>query len=123
MVHSADIDKDAIIPSQIVIKTVTVDVHIFTVGRSVKEEELEKLYGQWGLKHADPYLLAALNRTDATFADEHPIGTQWKDEKGKWHYFILGSSKSMHDELHRNGTWSSRCWFAGIPAAIPESFH
>lgn len=121
MMQPADIDEDTIIPSKIVIKTVKVDVHIFTVGRSMKEEDLEKLYGQWGLKHADPYLLAALNKADAAFADEHPIGTQWKDEKGKWHYFILGSSRSMHDELHHNGIWSPLCWFAGIPDSLESA--
>jgi len=60
------------------------DVYFFKLDRYVSDDDLEKEYASRGLIPADPYTLAAVNRDDKSFADEHPNGTHWKDAGGDW---------------------------------------
>ena len=58
------------------------DVYFFKLGRNISDDDLEKEYALRGFKPADPYSQAAVNEADPAFADEHPNGTHWKDDKG-----------------------------------------
>jgi|GEM_PF-2641707 len=126
MGNSMATSDESIISSRVVIKTVTVDIHIFDVYRPVchrlSEDELEREgYQRLGLRPADRYLLAALYKADPAFVKNRPVGIHWQDDRGAWHYFVLGAPGSMHDDCHTKDGWSERCLFAGVPVDSLES--
>lgn len=93
-----------------------VDVVFFNLDRYVTEDELEKEYELRGLKSADPYSLAAVNRDDPTFADTNPNGTHWKGADGKWCSAAFGQwDVERRVGVDRRGdVWSGLWWFAGV---------
>lgn len=88
----------------------------FKIGRQISMDNLEKEYALRGLNPADPYSQAAVNEADPAFADEHPNGTQWKDENGKWCYAFFGRDGGGRLlGVRRNGNgWGDYWWFAGV---------
>lgn len=93
-----------------------VDVCFFKVGRHLSDAELEKEYELRGLIPADPYSQAAVNEADPAFADDHPNGTHWKYDDGKWCYaafyrWIDGRLVFIYRHGH---DWLDHWWFAGL---------
>ena len=93
-----------------------VEFHFFKLGRYVNDNELEKEYELRGFKPADPYSLAAVNKADPAFADDHPNGTHWQDAKGRWCYaaFHRWSGERRLYVGRRAGDWDGSWWFAGL---------
>jgi hypothetical protein len=90
-------------------------VYFFKVGRYVSDAELEKEYELRGLKAAAPDIVAQVNTDDASFADEHPNGTHWKDVNDQWCYAAFDrwdDERDVHVDRHDDG-WDARWWFAG----------
>ena len=57
------------------------------VGHEVKFDDLDDTLKELGWELIrDPIGLANLLASDPSFADKHPIATQWKDADGKWCY-------------------------------------
>jgi len=87
-------------------------------GGMILSDELEKEFELRGLKPADPISLAAVNEADPAFADDHPHGTHWKDEKsGEWCHATF--YKWIDDERHVDVKcdvypWCDDWWLAGI---------
>jgi hypothetical protein len=92
------------------------EVIFFKVGRFLSDDDLEKEYELRGLKHADPYSVAKANEDDPTFADDHPNGTHWRDENGKWCFVTFdGWGGGRYVDCSRNDNdWSDSWWFAGL---------
>mgnify|MGYP001578347920 CR=1 FL=1 len=93
-----------------------VEVVFFTLGWFISDDDLEKEYEKRGLKPADPYSLAAINRDDPAFADEKPNCTHWKDSKGKWCYAAFSRWGGGRRVLvrRRDSAWRDAWWFAGL---------
>ncbi|MCF7831524.1 MAG: hypothetical protein K9M36_01395 [Candidatus Pacebacteria bacterium] len=94
----------------------TAEVYFFKVGSSLTDEELDQEYEKRGLKPADPYSQAAVNEADPAFADEHPNGTHWKDQNGKWCFAAFGrfsGGRRVFVYRYVHG-WNGRWWFAGV---------
>ena len=92
------------------------EVVFFTLGRYISDDDLEKEYEKRGLKPADAYSLAAVNRDDPAFADEKPNCTHWKDGDGKWCYVAFsrwGDVRGVSVSRVDSG-WSGRWWLAGL---------
>lgn len=92
-----------------------VEVVFFTLGRYISDNDLEKEYELRGLKAADPYSLAAVNKADPAFADECPNCTHWK-QGDSWHFVTF---RRWIDEwnviVDRDGNvWRDFWWFAGV---------
>jgi hypothetical protein len=94
-----------------------VEVVFFNLGKWTSDDDLEREYELRGLKAADPYSLAAVNEADPVFADEHPNGTHWKNEKGQWCFATFGQwrgdGRDVDVYVHDN-EWYDRWWFAGL---------
>lgn len=93
------------------------EVFFFKLGRFVSDNDLDKEYELRGLKPADPYSVAKVNQDDPAFADEHPNGTHWKDEKGKWccATFRRWDGGVRDVGVHRDDYgWRACWWFAGV---------
>ena len=93
-----------------------VEVVFFNLGRLVSDEELEKQYELRGLRPADPYSLAAVNETDASFADNRPNSTHWLDAKGNWCYAAFSRWKGMRsvELIQSSRDWADFWWFGGL---------
>ena len=91
-------------------------IYFFKEGRNICDSELENRCKQHGLKPADPYELAAVNEADPVFADEHPNGTHWKDENGKWCYtaFYRWDDERGVDVYRSDGDWGDYWWFPRV---------
>ncbi|MGJ0531845.1 hypothetical protein [Methylocystis sp.] len=92
------------------------EIFFFKVGRWISDDDLEKEYSSRGLVPADPFSLAAVNEVDATFADDHPNGTHWKDADGKWCFatFYRWSDDERSVSVGRGVSgWLGSWWFAG----------
>lgn len=92
------------------------EVFFFKLGCTISDTDLDKEYELRGLKPADPYSLAKVNEDDPAFADTHPNGTHWKDEKGNWCFatfdrFLVG--RDVIVDCHDRG-WDVFWWFAGV---------
>lgn len=85
-------------------------------GGRIGDADLEKEFEFRGFAPADPYTLAAVNRDDPAFADEHPNGTHWKDANGKWCYAAFDRWYGERDvSVSRyDYDWDDRWWFAGV---------
>jgi hypothetical protein len=93
-----------------------IEVIFFKLDRYVSDADLDKEYESRGLKPADPYSQAAVNEADPAFADDHPNGTHWKDEAGKYCYATF---RRWHDERYvdvyrYDDDWSDSWFFAGV---------
>jgi len=90
------------------------DVHFFWVWHVIDDNDLEEEYRRRGLKPADPYLLAAVNEADLSFAYKHRNATHWKDADGKWCFIKFTEDQELVGG--RTPYYSYvECWFAGIP--------
>lgn len=92
------------------------EVVFFKIGLFISDDDLEKEYEKRGLKPADAYSLAAVNRDDPAFGDEKPNCTHWKDAQGKWCYVAFdgwGVEREVH-VCRSDADWSDTCWFAGL---------
>lgn len=88
----------------------------YTKAGWMSDNDLEKAFDRRGFKPADAYSLAAVNEADPAFADEHPNGTHWKNDKGQW---CFAAFLRWHDGrrvlVRRRGhVWHDRWWFAGV---------
>lgn len=92
------------------------EVVFFKIGRFISDDDLEKEYEKRGLKPADAYSLAAVNRDDPAFGDEKPNCTHWKDAQGKWCYvaFSRWDAGRRVDVRRSDGDWGGNWWFAGL---------
>lgn len=92
------------------------DVYFFKLDRYISDSDLDKEYELRGLKPADPYSQAAVNEADPAFADNHPNGTHWKDDKGNWCYsaFHRWHGARRVDVLRFGHDWHGHWWFAGL---------
>jgi hypothetical protein len=61
-----------------------VEILLFKLGFSIRDEGLEKRLKKLNFKAADAYELAALNEADPDLARRYPNVTHWKDSKGRW---------------------------------------
>ncbi len=96
---------------------VEVEVVFFKVGHYISDDNLEKAFDQRGLNPVDPYTLAAVNEADATFADEHPNGTHWKDADGNWCFATFSrwyGERNVGVFRDYGRDWSDSWWFAGV---------
>jgi glyceraldehyde 3-phosphate dehydrogenase len=95
-----------------------VEVVFFTLRRQVTNDELAKEYDSRGLMPADPYVLAAVNASDRSFAAELPNGTHWRSTDGEWCFaaFHHGSDGEHYAHVYRHdiGWWHESRWFAGV---------
>jgi hypothetical protein len=91
------------------------EIHFFTLGRYVRDADLDKEYDLRGLKPADPYSVGAINEADPAFADERPHSTYWKDSDGNWCFAAFGRWDDERDVfVNRCGfDWHDCWWFAG----------
>lgn len=83
---------------------------------NISDNDLDKEYELRGLKPADPYSVAAVNKADPAFADEKPHGTHWKNADGAW---CSASFNRWYDErrVHvycNDYDWNAFRWFAGL---------
>ncbi|MFA6028092.1 MAG: hypothetical protein WC752_04170 [Patescibacteria group bacterium] len=102
------------------------DVIFFHIGRRLADVELAKEYEDRYIKPLDPYTLLQINIEDPQFADDHPNGTIWKDERGRWCHAAFDVAWSNwgeipHRRVHVLGPdiscghwWSDRWVFAGV---------
>ena len=93
------------------------EVRFFRLGYSVGLNELQIQYQLRGLKPADPFLLAAVNKFDPTFCRDYPNGTQWRNNEGFWctsSYGLHSSSHGTQDQKFTDFSWNNNEWFAGI---------
>lgn len=92
------------------------EVVFFTLGRYISDDDLKKEYEKRGIKPADPYSLAAINRDDPAFADAKPNCTHWKDGDGKWCYaaFSRWHGGRRVDVIRNDRDWYGTWWFAGL---------
>lgn len=92
------------------------EVFFFKLGRYVSDVQLEKEYDLRGLEPVDPYSLAAVNKADPVFADEHPNGTHWKNAEGKWCFAAFDRWFDERDVRvgRRVDDWDGYWWFAGV---------
>lgn len=88
--------------------------------RVISNYDLVKEYEKRGLK-PDPYAVAAVNEADLKFADEHPNGTQWQDEDGK--FCIIAFQRNARSHVHERHVfvghptfpnWEITRWFGGV---------
>lgn len=93
-----------------------VEVVFFNIGRFVSPAQLLEEYEKRGLKPADAYSLAAVNRDDPAFADEKPNATQWQDSEGKYCYvaFFRWDGGREVRVYRYDGGWDGYWWFAGL---------
>lgn len=92
------------------------EVVFFKLNRWISDDDLEKEYELRGCKPTDPYSLAAVNKADPAFADEHPNATHWKDANGKWCYAAFNrwyDERGVSVDRHRS-KWNDYWWFAGV---------
>lgn len=91
-------------------------VHFFRVGNYVFDERLWAEFERRDLR-PDPYAQAQVNADDPTFADEHPNGSHWQDEEGRWCFIAFINKDNdqdvtvSRDDDAFDGDW----WFAGVP--------
>lgn len=93
-----------------------VNVYFFRLSCSISDVDLDKEYELRGLKPADPYSQAAANEIDPNFADEHPNGTHWKDDNGKWCYAVFyhcRDGRYVYVRRH-DSFWDDDWWFVGL---------
>jgi hypothetical protein len=93
-----------------------VEVYFFRLGRFVSDDKLEEEFALRGFEAADPYSLAAVNEDDASFTDDHPNSTHWKDAEGKWCYAAFGrwyDGRYVDVDRYADG-WSDDWWFASL---------
>jgi hypothetical protein len=93
-----------------------VEVIFFKIGRQISDNDLDKEYELRGLKPADPYSLAAVNKANPVFADEYQNGTHWKDVGDKWCFaaFARWGDEYRVVVRHSDGGWGGSWWFAGV---------
>lgn len=94
-------------------------VSFFKLNHTVGYSELEEEYKSRGLKHADPYSVAAVNEAYPAFSDDHPNTTQWTDSNNNWCIAAFGALLSNPGERilsvrFRHKAWEQGWWFAGI---------
>lgn len=94
-----------------------VKVYFFPLRKFTNVEAVQKLIEQHGLT-PDPYAIAAVNKADPTFADSHPNGTQWVDEKGRHccaRFCRWGGGRTVR-VYRRGGAWSGPWLVGGVLA-------
>lgn len=77
------------------------NIELFTLDKYVTANDLETEVGKKGYTLAHPYALALYALEHPELADEHPIGTQWKNADGDFCFAAF----------YR---WSDDWWFAGV---------
>lgn len=100
-----------------------VEVTFFALDYPASDESLEQEFENRGLKPADPYSLAAVNRDDLAFGQKTGNLTHWKSAGGKWCYAAFYGWREVADTVearadvnyNTKGQWSPGVWFAGIP--------
>ncbi len=99
------------------------DVYFFPAKRFIPAAELAAEYEKRGLI-PDHYAQMQVSIDDPSFADEHPNGSQWQDEKGRYCYLAINR---WDDERYVNvnqddNDWRDNWWFAGVrKLAVPAS--
>lgn len=92
------------------------DVLFFQGSRYLSDDELEEEFESRGFVPADPYLVAAVNQDDPSFADERPNATHWKDDQGRWCYlacYRFDGERGVRVSRYGFG-WFDFWWFAGV---------
>lgn len=94
-------------------------LEVFTLGKYVSDDELEKEYTARGLVPAGPFIMVEYLKT----SDKKYLGTHWKDAKGNWCFASFGLSFGERRVLvGRVGLgWRDFWWFAGLRKLSPES--
>ncbi len=98
---------------------------LFTVGKYMTDDELEKEYVLRELEPATIELIADFDVKNPTQIDEKKyVGTHWKDAKGNWCYAAF----SRWDGRRRVGVyrsddddWNVCWWFAGVRSSSKSS--
>lgn len=94
-------------------------VTFFNLGFWVTTEELWAEYARRGLKPADAYSVAEINRLDPEFSLSCANCTYWKDGQGNVYCLIFrlwsDGVKRVHAYKHTYKHGPDR-WFAGVPA-------
>jgi len=92
-------------------------VFFFKIGHEVTAGELEKEYALRRLKPADLHSISAVNEARPDFSKEYPNATQWKDDKGKWHFAVFCISQVGNKCINIgciDSLWEENWWFAGV---------
>jgi hypothetical protein len=92
------------------------EISLFSIGRDVTDEEVEREFEVRGLKPVDPFALAAFNGVNPAFADDRPNCTHWKDKNGNWCYAAFDCSDDGRHAfvLGFEREWEAIWWFAGV---------
>ncbi len=97
---------------------------LFTVGKYMTDDELEKEYVLRELEPATIELIADFDVKNPTQIDEKKyVGTHWKDAKGNWCYATFGrwDDGRRVDVDRYDGDWGDRWWFAGVRSSSKSS--
>ncbi|KKR43204.1 MAG: hypothetical protein UT78_C0007G0057 [Candidatus Nomurabacteria bacterium GW2011_GWF2_40_12] len=91
------------------------EVHFFKLSRFVSVDDLDREYESRNLK-PDPYAQSQVNADDPSFADEHPNGSQWRDQNGKaccatFDHWL--DERRVHVYRY-DRDWDDSWWFAGV---------
>lgn len=91
-------------------------LELFTIGKYVSEDELEKEYEVRGLFPAPLNVLLEADVKEDVNKDHKYIGTHWKDAKGNWCYamFSRWCGKREVCVSRHGGGWDDDWWFAGV---------
>jgi len=101
-----------------------VEVFFFDIGGRrdyISHSYLEREYEFRGLKPADPYSLAAVNKANPKLADENSNFTYWKGVRGRlcsidftFNGIMSVGIFSRRAKMWGTNGWKKKCWFAGL---------
>jgi hypothetical protein len=108
------------------------EIELFTIGKYITDDELEKEYESRGLVPASIISLCEYEKTNQEDLDKkQSVGTHWKDDKGNWCYAAFGLWRGERgvDILRSVGVWGVDWWFGAVrpkafnfpKSALPES--
>ncbi len=91
------------------------DVGFFKLNYDPTPDELDREYEARGLR-PDPAATAQAMADDPAFADERPVGVQWRDSRGRACFAIFRRSVGEREVyVYRiDDGWSRRCRFSGV---------
>lgn len=90
-------------------------LELFTLGKYVTDDELQKEYDARGLTPAHPDVIAEYVLANPDFAEKY-VSTHWKDGTGMWCFAAFGRWRDgRYVSVDRgDGDWRDGWWFAGL---------
>lgn len=89
------------------------EIELFTLGKYVTDDELEKEYESRGLVPADVFAVGAWSEENT---DKEYVATHWKNAQGKWCFaaFRRWYDERSVDVSRGDLDWYGGWWFAGV---------